>query len=109
MDPDWSGLLSHRPALSRHSWDTGAYPSGVVFSPDSTRFASTSELSQFYVFDTKTHAALSTFPMPSWPAGCMDVTDMTRVAFSRGGKFVYAYGGCGLPATSGLLFWAPVP
>jgi hypothetical protein len=85
-------------------WNTGAYPSGAAFSPDSAYFGGTNR-DELLVFNAVTHGVVGTaFKPTSCPYG-----GFFRTLFSRGGKMLIAHSDCGFDDDTSLFAWRSVP
>ena len=87
-------------------WNTGAYPQGAAFSPDSANFA-TSNGSDLLVFGVTSHASSKAAWVGANGGG---IDNISRTAFSTGGGFVYGlvtdFGSTTAPAT---IVWETFP
>ncbi len=82
------------------TWDLGAAPRAIAFSPDSASLAA-SDGAVLMTFEVESHAPVDTITLGF--SGCAG-GEVHKVGFSRGGQLVFALARCG--DTGGKLFWA---
>lgn len=84
-------------------FDTGAYPRGADFRFDSRRVAATNGY-DMQIFNVLTHALEVEIPMPQ-----CDYASFLRMAYSPGGRNVFALYQCGFDGESGRIISLALP
>jgi DNA-binding beta-propeller fold protein YncE len=84
-------------------WVTGAYPSGVAFSPDDSIVA-TSNYTSLILFNRSTHAELMRKDIPA-----CDYGNASKVRFSKGGALAFIKQTCGFDDETVKIYYFKIP